>query len=180
MHRKIASGKNVQDSSLFVHFPAIQSTATLQHQIKQTQNLDHMKRSANAIWLGTLKKGVGNLSSQSKILNKTPYSFVSRFQNQTGTNPEELMAAAHAGCFTMQLSADLTKAGFIPEELNTESVVSLEEGVISKSALKLSAKVPGISQDQFFRIAHQSKENCPVSKAFNLEITLVAHLHSCN
>ncbi len=137
-----------------------------------------MKRSAKAIWNGTLKKGKGNLTTQSQTLNKTPYSFVTRFENQTGTNPEELMAAAHAGCFTMQISADLTRAGFNPEELRTEAVVSLEDGVISKSALKLQAKVPGISQDQFFRIAHQSKENCPVSKAYNLEITLEVHLDS--
>ncbi|WP_224996868.1 OsmC family protein [Cesiribacter sp. SM1] len=135
-----------------------------------------MKRSANAVWSGTLKKGSGNLTTQSQILNKAPYSFVTRFENQKGTNPEELMAAAHAGCFTMQISADLTRAGFIPEEVSTEAVVSLEDGIISKSALKLQAKVPGISQDQFFRIAHQSKENCPVSKAYSLTITLEAQL----
>ncbi|WP_224994817.1 OsmC family protein [Cesiribacter sp. SM1] len=139
-----------------------------------------MKRSANAVWTGTLKKGNGNITTQSQILNKAPYSFVTRFENQTGTNPEELMAAAHAGCFTMQISADLTRAGFIPDELSTEAVITLIDGVISKSTLKLQAKVPGISQDQFFRIAHQSKENCPVSKVYNLEITLEAHLHSFN
>ncbi|MBN7811844.1 OsmC family protein [Algoriphagus sp. H41] len=139
-----------------------------------------MKRSASAIWLGTLKKGVGNLSSQSKILNNTPYSFVSRFQNQTGTNPEELLAAAHASCFAMQVSADLTVAGYKPEEIKTEAAISLDNGTISKSALKLEAKVPGISQDQFFKIAYKSKENCPVSKVYNLEITLEAQLHPSN
>jgi osmotically inducible protein OsmC len=135
-----------------------------------------MNRSATAIWNGTIKEGKGNLTTQSHILDKTPYTFVSRFENATGTNPEELMAAAHAGCFTMKLSADLTTAGFTPEELATTAVVSLVNGVISKSALTLHACVPGITQDQFLRIASQSKETCPVSKAYNLEITLEAHL----
>ena len=136
-----------------------------------------MNRSAQAIWNGTIKDGKGNLTTQSQTLNKTPYSFVTRFENQTGTNPEELMAAAHAGCFTMKLSADLTTAGFIPEELSTTTVVSLVNGVISKSALTLHAKVPGITEEQFMRIAYLSKETCPVSKAYNLEITLAAHLN---
>src|SRR5690606_40105186 len=95
-----------------------------------------MKRSARGVWNGTIKEGKGKLSTQSEILNNTPYSFVSRFENKSGTNPEELMAAAHAGCFTMKLSADLTSAGFTPEELSTESVVSLTNGVISKSDRK--------------------------------------------
>lgn len=136
-----------------------------------------MNRSAKAIWNGTIKEGKGNLTTQSQTLNNAPYSFVTRFENQAGTNPEELMAAAHAGCFTMKLSADLTAAGFTPEELSTEAVVSLVNGVISKSALTVHANVPGISQEQFAKIALQSKETCPVSKAYNLEITLDAHLH---
>ena len=135
-----------------------------------------MNRSAKAIWNGTIKEGKGNLTTQSNTLSQTPYSFVSRFENQTGTNPEELMAAAHAGCFTMKLSADLTAAGFIPEELSTEAVVSLINGVIAKSALTLQAKVPGITHEQFRKIAYQAKATCPVSKAYNLEITLDAHL----
>lgn len=139
-----------------------------------------MKRSANAKWFGTLKNGVGSLNTQSKTLNKSPYSYVTRFQNQTGTNPEELMAAAHAGCYSMQLTADLTRAGFKPEEISTEAVVSLENGVITKSALKLIAKVPRISQDQFFKMAFKSKDLCPVSKAYNLEITLEAQLDPSN
>lgn len=137
-----------------------------------------MNRSAKAIWNGTIKEGKGNLTTQSQILDKTPYSFVSRFENQAGTNPEELMAAAHAGCFTMKLSADLTAAGFTPSELSTTAVVSLINGVISKSALTVSADVPGITEDQFLKIAYQSKETCPVSKAYNLEITLDAHLNN--
>lgn len=136
-----------------------------------------MKRSAKAVWNGTIKEGKGKISTQSEILNETPYSFVSRFENKSGTNPEELMAAAHAGCFTMKLSADLTAAGFTPGELSTESVVSLVNGVISKSELTVHATVLGITEEQFQTIALQAKETCPVSKAYNLEITLDAHLN---
>lgn len=135
-----------------------------------------MNRSAKAVWNGTIKEGKGHLTSQSAILNQTPYTFVSRFEDGTGTNPEELMAAAHAGCFTMKLSLDLTTAGYIPEELATEAVVSLVNGVITKSALTLNAKVPGITEEKFLAIAQKSKETCPVSKAYNLEITLEAYL----
>jgi lipoyl-dependent peroxiredoxin len=135
-----------------------------------------MNRSAKAVWNGTIKEGKGHLTSQSSVLNQTPYSFVSRFEDGKGTNPEELMAAAHAGCFTMKLSLDLTTAGFTPEELTTTSVVSLENGVITKSALTLHAKIPGLSEELFQEIAKKSKETCPVSKAYNLEITLDAHL----
>lgn len=151
---------------------------TLHHQIitQKLKSKNTMNRSAKAIWNGTIKEGKGHLTSQSQILNQTPYSFVSRFENQLGTNPEELMAAAHAGCFTMKLSADLTTAGFVPEELSTEAVVSLVNGVISKSALTLHAKVPGITEADFLKIAAISKETCPVSKVYNLEITLDAHL----
>lgn len=135
-----------------------------------------MNRSAKAVWNGTIKEGKGHLTTQSEILNQTPYSFVSRFEHGNGTNPEELMAAAHAGCFTMKLSLDLTTAGFIPDELTTKAVVSLDNGVITSSALTLYAKVPNISEAQFLEIAHKSKETCPVSKAYNLEISLDAHL----
>ncbi len=135
-----------------------------------------MNRSAKAVWNGTIKEGKGNLSTQSRILDNTPYSFVTRFENQSGTNPEELMAAAHAGCFTMKLSADLTSAGFVPEELATEATVSLVNGVISKSALSLEAKIPGITEEQFQEIAQNAKSTCPVSQAYNLEITLSAKL----
>ena len=135
-----------------------------------------MNRSAKAIWNGRIKEGKGNLTTQSQILNQTPYSFVSRFENQAGTNPEELMAAAHAGCVTMKLRADLSSAGFIPEELSTTAVVSLSNGVITKSALTLHGNVPGITEETFQKIALQSKQTCPVSVAYNLEITLDAHL----
>lgn len=135
-----------------------------------------MNRRSTAVWNGTIKEGKGFLTSQSQTLNSTPYSFVSRFEEGSGTNPEELMAAAHAGCFTMKLSLDLGSAGFVPDELTTTSTISLENGVISKSALVVHAKIAGISREQFLEIAQNSKETCPVSKAYNLEITLEAHL----
>ncbi|MFL9830884.1 OsmC family protein [Flavobacterium sp. ARAG 55.4] len=138
-----------------------------------------MKRSSTAVWSGTLKEGKGSLMSESKALENMQYSYNSRFENGTGTNPEELMAAAHAGCFTMQLSADLTKAGFTPEVLETKCEISLENGTITKSNLTLNAKVPEIQENQFQEIAKGAKQNCPVSKAYsNLEITLDANLEN--
>lgn len=135
-----------------------------------------MKRKATAVWNGTVKDGSGNLSTASTVLDKTQYSFNSRFAEGVGTNPEELLAAAHAGCFTMKLSADLTEAGYTPDELVTDSTVTLGDGKIKKSELVLRAKVPGIPEFEFQEIAQGAKENCPVSKAFNFEITLEAHL----
>jgi osmotically inducible protein OsmC len=135
-----------------------------------------MKRKAEAVWNGTIKEGNGHLTTQSTTLNKTPYSFNSRFAEGTGTNPEELLAAAHAGCFTMKLSLDLTEAGYTPEELKTSSSITLDNGKITLSALKLSAKVPGISNEEFQRIAKHAEQTCPVSGAFNFEITLDAEL----
>jgi len=135
-----------------------------------------MKRKATAIWKGTIKDGSGTLSTDSTVLNETQYSFKSRFEDGVGTNPEELMAAAHAGCFTMKLSADLTEAGFNPTSLETTATVSLENGVITSSHLINKSVIPGISEDQFKQIAAGAKENCPVSKAYNLEISLDASL----
>lgn len=135
-----------------------------------------MKRNATAVWTGTIKEGSGTLTTGSTTLDKTQYSFKSRFEEGVGTNPEELMAAAHAGCFTMKLSADLTEAGFTPTTLETKATVSLENGVITSSHLVTTASVPDLSEDQFQEIAKGAKENCPVSKAYNLEITLEATL----
>jgi len=135
-----------------------------------------MKRNATAIWTGTIKEGSGTITTGSTTLNKTQYSFKSRFEEGVGTNPEELMAAAHAGCFTMKLSADLTEAGFTPTNLETKATVSLDNGVITSSHLVTTASIPDISEDQFQEIAKGAKENCPVSKAYNLEITLEATL----
>ena len=134
------------------------------------------KTQATAVWNGTIKEGKGHLSSQSGILQQTPYSFASRFESGTGTNPEELMAAAHAGCFTMKLSADLTAAGYNPQELTTTSTITLDKGVITKSELTLIAKIDGITDEEFQKIAKSAEETCPVSNAYKLEITLQATL----
>ena len=135
-----------------------------------------MKKQATAVWNGTIKEGKGHLTSQSGALKQTPYTFVSRFENGTDTNPEELMAAAHAGCFTMKLSADLTSAGYNPEELKTTSTITLDNGVITKSDLVLTAKIDGITDEEFQKIAKSAEETCPVSNALKLEITLNAKL----
>lgn len=137
-----------------------------------------MKRQATAVWSGTVKEGSGNLTTASKVLDKTQYSFKSRFEDGIGTNPEELLAAAHAGCFTMKTSADLTEAGYTPENLETTSVISFENGKIVKSELTLVAKIPGITDEEFQKIAQNAKETCPVSVAFSFEKTLSASLIS--
>lgn len=135
-----------------------------------------MKRNATAVWNGTIKEGSGHLTTDSKVLEETQYSFNSRFAEGIGTNPEELMAAAHAGCFTMKLSLDLTEAGFNPTSLETKATVSLDNGVITSSHLVLKASIPGIEDAQFQEIAAGAKATCPVSKAYNVDIQLQATL----
>lgn len=135
-----------------------------------------MKRQATAVWNGSGKEGNGHLTTQSTTLNQTQYSFNSRFAEGVGTNPEELMAAAHAGCFTMKLSFVLGAAGFTPESLETKCTITLEDGVITSSHLQLTAKIPGISPEKFQECAADAKANCPVSKAYNMEIGLEAEL----
>lgn len=135
-----------------------------------------MRRNATAVWNGTGKEGSGHLTTQSQVLNTTQYSYLSRFENGTGTNPEELMAAAHAGCFSMKLSFVLGGAGFTPEEIKTDCTITLDNGSITKSELVVKAKVPGIDAQKFQECANEAKENCPVSKAYNFEITLDATL----
>lgn len=135
-----------------------------------------MKRKAQAVWNGDIKTGNGTLTTDSTVLNKTQYSFNSRFAEGIGTNPEELLAAAHAGCFTMKLSLDLTTAGFTPEELTTQSTITLSDGKITQSLLVLNAKVPGITEEAFLKIAKGAEETCPVSQAFSFEIVLQANL----
>ncbi|MFZ6023079.1 MAG: OsmC family protein [Bacteroidota bacterium] len=135
-----------------------------------------MKRNATAVWNGSGKEGNGHLTTQSATLNQTQYSFNSRFAEGVGTNPEELMAAAHAGCFTMKLSFVLGAAGFTPDTLETQCIITLEDGIITGSHLVLKAKVPGISAAQFETCAADAKANCPVSKAYNMSITLDAQL----
>jgi osmotically inducible protein OsmC len=139
-----------------------------------------MIRKASAVWRGTGRDGNGDLSTDSGVLAKTPYSFRTRFENEKGTNPEELIAAAHAGCFTMALAFQLQSAGHTPTELATEAAVSVEQEKggfrISRSALTLRAKVPGIDRDTFQRLAKDAEQNCPVSRVLNAEITLDATL----
>ncbi|SEL53933.1 OsmC family protein [Parapedobacter koreensis] len=135
-----------------------------------------MKRKAQAVWNGTIKEGNGHLTTASTVLNHTPYSFNSRFADGIGTNPEELLAAAHAGCFTMKLSLDLTQAGYPPEELVTSATVTLDNGKITQSLLELKAQVPGISEAAFQEIARNAEKTCPVSQAFRFEIVLQAQL----
>ena len=130
-----------------------------------------MKRNATAVWNGTGKEGSGNLTTQSTVLNKTQYSFSSRFADGVGTNPEELAAAAHAGCFTMKLTFVLNAAGFTPDEIQTRCDVTLEDGSITESHLNVKATVPGISQDQFAAAVADAKANCPISKLYNTNIT---------
>jgi lipoyl-dependent peroxiredoxin len=135
-----------------------------------------MIRKARAVWQGTGKDGTGHLSADSGVLSSTPYSFKTRFESERGTNPEELIAAAHAGCFTMALAFQLQGAGFEPTELSTEAAVTLvKEGEgfkISKSALTLTAQVPDIEPQKFAELAKAAEKGCPVSKVLNAEITL--------
>ena len=135
-----------------------------------------MKRSATALWNGSVKEGKGNLTTQSTTLNKTQYSFSSRFESGVGTNPEELIAAAHAGCFTMKLSGVLGAAGFPPESLETTCTVNLENGTITTSQLVLKAKVPGVSKEVFDGSVKDAELNCPISKLFKAEISVEASL----
>jgi lipoyl-dependent peroxiredoxin len=140
-----------------------------------------MIRKANAIWRGTGRDGSGSLSTDSQVLARTPYSYRTRFEQEKGTNPEELIAAAHAGCFTMALAFALQMAGFKPTELATEAAVTLEpDGAqgfkISRSALSLRAQIPGITEDRFSALAREAERNCPVSKVLKAEITLDAKL----
>jgi osmotically inducible protein OsmC len=139
-----------------------------------------MIRKANAVWRGTGRDGAGDLTTASGVLSSTPYSYKTRFEDQPGTNPEELLAAAHAGCFTMALAFALQQAGFTAEELRTEAAVTLEQDgpgfKISRSALTLRAKVPGLDAAKFQELAKGAEQNCPVSKVLNAEITLDAQL----
>lgn len=142
-----------------------------------------MIRHGSAVWNGTIKEGSGTVSTPSGVLNNTPYSFKLRFEDESGrngTNPEELIAAAHAGCFSMALSGQLTRAGFTADSLATSAALSLEQKdggfAITKVHLTLEAKIPGITAEQFQELANAAKAGCPVSKVLNAEITLSATL----
>ncbi len=131
-----------------------------------------MKRTATAAWNGSIKEGSGTLTTQSTTLNKTQYSFKSRFEDGTGTNPEELIAAAHAGCFTMKFCGVLGGAGFTPTTLETTCTVTLDNGAITNSHLVVKGTVPNCSSEDFQKHAEDAKANCPISKALNTNITL--------
>lgn len=135
-----------------------------------------MKRNATAVWNGSGKDGNGTLTTQSTTLNKTQYSYKSRFEEGTGTNPEELIAAAHAGCFTMKLAFVLGGGGFTPESIETTSTVTLDNGAITESHLVVKAKIPGITEDKFKEAVADAEANCPVSKVLNAKISSEATL----
>jgi lipoyl-dependent peroxiredoxin len=139
-----------------------------------------MQRSATAVWNGTLKDGKGSISTPSGTLASAPYSFLTRFDNAKGTNPEELIGAAHAGCFAMALSAQLSTMNFTPESIKVTATVSLEKleagWTISKIHLDLAARVPGISAAAFESAAASAKANCPVSRLFKADISLTSVL----
>ena len=139
-----------------------------------------MIRKAKAVWRGTGRAGSGDLSTESGVLAETPYSFKTRFENEKGTNPEELIAAAHAGCFTMALAFRLQAAGHTPTELSTEAAVTLDKDGdgfrISQSSLTLRAQVPNLDDAAFAKIATDAEKTCPVSKVLNATITLDAKL----
>jgi osmotically inducible protein OsmC len=131
-----------------------------------------MKRKATAEWKGTGKEGNGTLSTQSGVLKSTQYSYGSRFEEGIGTNPEELIGAAHAGCFTMKLSFVISGAGHTPESLNTTATVTLENGAITTIHLDVQGSVQGVDEAKFKEWAEDAKKNCPVSKALNANITM--------
>lgn len=141
-----------------------------------------MKRTAQAKWQGDLKSGTGTLSTPTGVLSNTAYSFHSRFEQGAGTNPEELLAAAHAGCFTMALSAQLGNAGLKADSLETSCTITLEQKdgsfAITESHLQLKAKVPGATQEAFDKAVNGAKTGCPVSKLYNTNIMLEATLES--
>lgn len=137
-----------------------------------------MKRTATAVWLGSGKEGSGHLSSDSKVLDQTQYSYKTRFEQGNGTNPEELVAAAHAGCFTMQLTFNIDGAGYTATELETRCEITFEQGSVTRSHLIVRAKVPEISQDKFDELVAHAEKNCPISRLFNTEISVEATLQA--
>jgi osmotically inducible protein OsmC len=141
-----------------------------------------MKRKASAEWRGDLKAGKGTISSDSGVLRTTPYSFSTRFENEKGTNPEELIAAAHAGCFTMALSAELGKANFVPESLRTTATVTLDKldagWTVTESHLEVVGKVPGASPEAFRKAAEAAETGCPISRLLKAKISMDAKLEA--
>lgn len=137
-----------------------------------------MIRKATAVWQGSGKDGKGHLTTASTVLDKTQYSFKSRFEDGVGTNPEELVAAAHAGCFAMKLSFNLQEAGFTATELDVTSNITFEEGTLKKSHLVLKATVDGVTQEKFDELVKDAETNCPISRALNMEISVDSTLNA--
>ncbi|HEX7570837.1 MAG TPA: OsmC family protein [Verrucomicrobiae bacterium] len=141
-----------------------------------------MKRKASAVWQGDLKSGKGSISTESGVLKESQYSFGTRFENGVGTNPEELIAAAHAGCFSMALSAELGKTGFTPAAIHTTAAITLDKTnagfTVTESHLDMTAKIPGIDQAKFIAIANGAKAGCPISRLLNAKVTLDAKLEA--
>ena len=141
-----------------------------------------MKRKASAVWKGGIKDGKGTISTDSRVLSDTQYSFSTRFEEGNGTNPEELIAAAHAGCFSMALSGQLSKAGLTAESINTTAAVTLEKTeagfTITEVHLNVSAKVPGSDKQAFETAANNAKAGCPISRLLNAKITMDAKLEA--
>jgi len=139
-----------------------------------------MKRTASAVWRGGLKEGKGSLSTESGVLTETPYSFSTRFENGRGTNPEELIAAAHAGCFSMALSAELGKAGLTPDSIATSAALTMERleagWTVTAIHLDVAAKVPGADRARFEAAAQTAKAGCPISRLLNAKTTMAAKL----
>lgn len=139
-----------------------------------------MQSTASAVWKGGLKAGSGAISSRSGVLSETPYTFSTRFEGSAGTNPEELIAAAHAGCFSMALSAQLGEAGFTPDHVSTTATVTLEKAdggfAVTRIHLDVSARIPGADQSAFDTAANNAKTGCPISKLMNAEISMSANL----
>lgn len=137
-----------------------------------------MKRHSTAVWKGTGKEGKGHITTQSGVLKETQYAFSSRFEDGIGTNPEELVAAAHAGCFTMKLSFNITAAGFTPDRVETRCEINFENGTIVGSHLTVNAKVSGLDEAKFKELVTDAEKNCPISKLLNTEITSEATLEA--
>ena len=141
-----------------------------------------MKRKASAVWHGDLKSGRGAISTESGVLKQTQYSFSTRFENGIGTNPEELIAAAHAGCFSMAFAAELGKAGFTPVAIHTTATITMGKTdagfTVTESDLDLTAKIPGIDEAQFIAIADGAKVGCPISRLLNAKVFLNAKLEA--
>lgn len=135
-----------------------------------------MKRSANAQWKGSGKEGSGRMTTQSGILNSDQYGYKTRFENEPGTNPEELVAAAHSGCYSMKLAFVLGAAGFTPDTIDVKCTVTLDNGAITESHLDVTASVPGIDDTKFQECAEDAKQNCPISKSLTATITMEARL----